>query len=609
MTNSELNQFILHYLTEDKSQRAIMLTGDWGIGKSYYIQKELIPFLKEDKNGKHSCIVVSLYGIDSIAAISINIIIESRIIPIKEKSNKHYSDNVVFKKFKELFSKADKMIPKMFVAKTFINSLANKYNIDLTASDKDLQSMVNFADLKNNLIILEDLERSSMDIMDILGYVNSLVEQDGVKVLLVSNESEILHYDYSEPAKDGQIIKTPDAKTALYLKSKEKTVGDTIVFQGDLHNAVKTIMLSFDNSLLSSMASDETINDIVDLMYLKSTNLRTLIYALQKISDIFNMIDEHDENLLKTILFSVINFAVQIKGGSFPKWEGTDLASAELGYSKYPLYRFCYDYLRWQEFDKTKVSKAVEAYSRLKKYNTNDDTNGDNDLNVLFNYYTCTEEVVRTALNNIAMRLNDSKSFSYYIYVKLAYHFVICRHLLDFDYSSCKEKMIINLRNREENVDSDLMLFNHYEFDSEEEKKEFDDFIKAIKEVIEKPVNIFEFTYSPEDIYNFYRYVAKHNDAVTSGHAFISKFDFDSLLSMIFACNPSQLQDVRGIFLAVYRHAMKGDFVEDDVVFMQDLLSKIKEHLSDMSDNDDRIIKLQLSYLIGNLKHFIKQLS
>lgn len=589
MTNSELNQFILHYLTEDKSQRAIMLTGDWGIGKSYYIQKELIPFLKEDKNGKHSCIVVSLYDLKDTAEISKTIYLESRL--------------------KFLNNGGELLAHGKFAAKSVIKGVTSFFGIDLSKSEDEMKEIYESIDLTDKLIILEDIERSEIDILKVLGYVNSLVEQDGAKVLLVANENEILHYDSDELNKDGEQDKNPEAKTALYLKSKEKTVGDTIVFHGDLHNAVKTIMLSFDNSLLSSMASEETINDIVDLMYSKSTNLRTLIYALQKISDIFNMIDEHDENLLKTILFSVINFAVQINGGSFPKWEGTDLASAELGYSRYPLYRFCYDYLRWQEFDKTKVTKAVEAYKKLKLYDPHGNTNGDNDLNVLFEYYIHDEKEVRSALKNIESRLNDSNSIPFYCYGKLAYHLVECHFILDFDYTSCKEKMIINLRNREENVDSDLMLFNHYEFDSEEEKKEFDDFIKAIKEVIEKPVNIFEFTYSTEDIYNFYRYVAKHNDAVTSGHAFISKFDFDSLLSMIFACNPSQLQDVRGIFLAVYRHAMKGDFVEDDVVFMQDLLSKIKEHLSDMSDNDDRIIKLQLSYLIGNLKHIIKQLS
>ena len=40
--------------------------------------------------------------------------------------------------------------------------------------------------LTGKLVVLEDLERSGIDILEVLGYVNNLVEQDGVKVLLVS---------------------------------------------------------------------------------------------------------------------------------------------------------------------------------------------------------------------------------------------------------------------------------------------------------------------------------------------------------------------------------------------------------------------------------------
>ena len=47
MTNGDLNQFILHYLTKDKTHSAIMLTGSWGTGKSYYIQNVHVPFLNE----------------------------------------------------------------------------------------------------------------------------------------------------------------------------------------------------------------------------------------------------------------------------------------------------------------------------------------------------------------------------------------------------------------------------------------------------------------------------------------------------------------------------------------------------------------------------------
>ena len=46
MTNDELNQYIKHYIEKDQTGRAIMLTGAWGIGKSYYIKNSLMPYLK-----------------------------------------------------------------------------------------------------------------------------------------------------------------------------------------------------------------------------------------------------------------------------------------------------------------------------------------------------------------------------------------------------------------------------------------------------------------------------------------------------------------------------------------------------------------------------------
>lgn len=48
-------------------------------------------------------------------------------------------------------------------------------------------------DLSSKLLVFEDLERSNIDLIKLLGYVNNLVERDGVKVLLVANENEILN--------------------------------------------------------------------------------------------------------------------------------------------------------------------------------------------------------------------------------------------------------------------------------------------------------------------------------------------------------------------------------------------------------------------------------
>ena len=55
MDNIELNRYIYNYLTNDKTNSAIMLTADWGTGKSYYIKNELIPHIEKNKG---NCIVV-----------------------------------------------------------------------------------------------------------------------------------------------------------------------------------------------------------------------------------------------------------------------------------------------------------------------------------------------------------------------------------------------------------------------------------------------------------------------------------------------------------------------------------------------------------------------
>lgn len=170
MTNGDLNQFILHYLTKDKTHSAIMLTGSWGTGKSYYIQNVLVPFLKEG-HGKE-CVTVSLYGLKSISEVSKNIYLELRA--------------------KALSAKGEAATAGKLIAKTIAKGVVGRLGIDLSVDSSTMQELYESVDLSNKLVILEDVERSQIGIFELLGYVNSLVEQDGVKVLLVANEDEIL---------------------------------------------------------------------------------------------------------------------------------------------------------------------------------------------------------------------------------------------------------------------------------------------------------------------------------------------------------------------------------------------------------------------------------
>lgn len=78
---------------------------------------------------------------------------------------------------------------------------------------------------------------------------------------------------------------------------------------------------------------------------------------------------------------------------------------------------------------------------------------------------------------------------------------------------------------------------------------------------------------------------------------------------MLFKCTPEQLGDFRNAMFAVYRNATGNDFGKDDLVTMKLLQNKISKRISSKDGNLDRILKLQLQWLINNLDEFIDNLS
>lgn len=591
MTNSELNEYILHYLKEDRTKSAIMLTADWGTGKSYYIQNELIPFLGKEENGSYSCIVVSLYGLKSVEEISKSLYLESRMKFLPKGSEGFETGK--------------------FAVKTVVKGITSFLGVDLSKTEEELQDLYQSVDLSGKLIILEDIERSGINILEVLGYINNLVEQDEVKVLLVANEDEILKYHDSKPDKNGRTHKIPDENTAIYLETKEKTVSDTISYFGDINTAISNLILSFNNEMLNKFTVEDQINDIVTMMMLRENlNLRTFLFACQKISDIYSKLGVIDDETARTIFFSVLSLAMQIKSGYFPNWEGSDSISTKLGFGNFPLYRFCYDYIRWQEFDVNKVQEALEAHKKLKLYDPHGESIYDEDLRTVFDYYEHSEEEVLTALKSIESRLDNSEDIPIYCYNKLAYSLVACHTILEFDYDSCKSKMISNMQQHGKEIDSDLLFLNRFEFEDEIEKREFIDFSQTLRDAVGVSTHTaFDFSYKPEDIHSFYVYVTKNEAKVTAGHAFISKFKLDRLVDMIFVCNPNQLHDWRGVLWAVYRNSTKADFLETDRLFIEELINKLSSKLSEGKSGMDRIVLFQMDLLVKNLQKFIEQLS
>ena len=609
MTVTELNNYIKHYLEEDKTNTAIMLTGEWGSGKTYYIENELIPFLQDGK--KNKCVVISLYGLEDISEISKSIYMELRMKPpIKD---------------------SELLTTGKIVAKTVIKNVFGKFSIDTNMSDDDLQNVYSSVDLDGKLLIFEDLERSHIEIVKLLGYINNLVERDGVKMLLVVNENEILNkhpetinYDLEElfssilennTKEDKESSVLEDVQVQKYLRIKEKTISDTICFESDYCEAVKNIIGIFSNEKLQTMVGkdENIIEELVSMIrgYCHK-NFRTFIFATQKAVDIFNkMGEEYEDDFLKCIYFGIICFSSKIKAGEFPKWEGTEYLSTLLGTNRYPLFRFCYDYIRWQKIDVTNIAETRKAYAEMKLYDQNADRD-DDDLRVLYDYYEKTETEVRNVLNSIEERLKNSEDIGFYNYGKLAAYLVRISHVIGFDYAQCKDHMVKNIRGKGSNINSRLLFLPMYDDFEDNEENEFKKFTEQLSESMNFRNHQNDFSYKPSDIKDLYDSVLKEEYRIKNKHEFISKYNVSQLVEMLFGASSKQIMEFRDVLFAIYRYASKADFIEADIHTMKELLQVLEEKINSndyQNYNVDKIQLLQLRYLCSNLKTFITQMS
>lgn len=266
--NEEVLKCLNDYLKVKRPGYAVLIKGSWGCGKTYFIKKWLDTLSDNNAENDNDVIIkpiyVSLYGMSSTNQIDEEV---KRIIsPI-------------------LHSKAMKKAGK--VLKVAI-SAAIRYNIDLnddgdvdmkmkcTIDPKALLSSNDNHVKGNRLLVFDDLERSNMNIQEVLGYINFFVEHIGCNVVIAGDDTKLK--DLNE-----------------YKNIKEKTIGREFLIDPDVNSAVE----SFINveHVLGKDYLIENKNVIIDCFNVSGTNNLRLLK--QSLNDFSLMIDRIPESLKK----------------------------------------------------------------------------------------------------------------------------------------------------------------------------------------------------------------------------------------------------------------------------------------------------------------------
>lgn len=401
------------YVDEYLYDYAVMIDGTWGCGKTYFVLKTLKTKLKEHEEEKEksikgykkrNIIYISLYGVKSTEDISKKICVEVYL----GKTDKF---GKVLKKGADMVSS---LVPvALEVAKPFTGIAELKPD--------DIGGVIeNFLPINNSILIFDDLERCDCSINEILGYINSFVEHEKMKVIIVANQEEIgknvtekgreLQYlvaaggrdiDF-EPKKEEDVIlqlyrsqngnsneekqKEPIhveqltervdmlfGKNLAYEKIREKLIGITLYYYPDLEKVMQTLI--HDSSInidLKTLLRNNVDFFVKYMNELNHPNLRTFQFFLSKIENLYGVISRI-KNQAQTAFFNYIleycfKICVNYKSGNLLYlWESKQ-EYGNVKFSKLDIFgsslafRFVDDFVIDSILDSKRVERMIKIY-------------------------------------------------------------------------------------------------------------------------------------------------------------------------------------------------------------------------------------------------------
>ncbi|UJF22788.1 P-loop NTPase fold protein [Shewanella sp. OMA3-2] len=291
--NQNARDLIEYYCSmEVAPEYALLVKGFWGCGKSHLVD-EVISKMK-CANSDLKFLRVSLYGIGDITDI------EAKF----------------FEQLNPIIS-SKKMIFAGQIAKGILKGALKidldgdgKTDVSANLSVPEINLAKYLTDTKHCILVFDDLERCSMDIQVILGYINYFVEKDGYKVVLIADESKLIELSNS------------DSQSQIkYQKIKEKLIGKTIEVKAD----VEGVFDHFVTNLISP-ANLETLAKYKAIIISTFThsgynNLRSLRKCFLDLELWFSKLDadiKDKEELMEHFLALFIAVSMEVHAGSLP---------------------------------------------------------------------------------------------------------------------------------------------------------------------------------------------------------------------------------------------------------------------------------------------------
>ncbi len=281
IVNQHIHEFLNYYIEEvEKPEYAILLSGKWGSGKTFFINQ-----ITEKYQTEKNIVKISLFGL---------------------KSKEDIHKKVLLK----LFNIDD--THDVGVTAKLVGQVLKKFT-GINLSDMPMGWALKQEGNQNAIFIFDDLERAGIELLEFHGYVNELTETHKQKVILLADEDKLKE----------------DEKYVLF---KEKTVGKTFGIEQDFETAFKIFTDELENAKEVLNSNQSIIQSVFDIASYQ--NLRSLRQGILDFDRLINSFEDKFKNhpeLMTEIIQIFFALTFEIKSGKLDIQTLQDMTMLRIG--------------------------------------------------------------------------------------------------------------------------------------------------------------------------------------------------------------------------------------------------------------------------------------
>lgn len=577
MDQKDLIEAIKHYITTSKCYySAILINAPWGAGKTYFIKSILYAEVKKElQNYNKHMVYISLNGINSVDQLCSRFNLAKLKLSNKPKSNNNIADDSlnVISAFSDLLSKENQ---KKVNATLKITSSMVKISKKLVMSFKG----------EDIVFVLDDLERSTIPIEELLGCISDIAEQEECKFILIGNEEKIENQD-------------------KYYEIKEKVIGHTYLFKQDVQSVI--------NNEFKDEELKEYKNEIIDMLNdEKSINYRVLFQALENYKELKEMIQKMQFDYFKDndnwieFLFDLLcscYYTKQIQ--TEPKKvenRTTEDAYIELTRSIINQRRMKFEFVN--KICCEGFCNIESIKSELEEYIRQEDLSKKEKMlyKLRREYYLMEDNEVEEKFKEISRNLQLNR-IDIILYPQVLAVYYKLRDIGFFQDENILNNILDIMKKNIIIIKSYTNLKNLKYYDGVPEKFKIE-FEKNIEELIKVQENtLIQDKIMLDDKKEWLQFIIKevyqkNADMLKQNKAFLIYIDIDSLLEIIYEEKNEIIENFREFINEIGRNTI----FENDKEVVKIMITRIKEHIK--TSKKSKIKNLQLNWLIDNLKSY-----